>query len=111
MSWLEWNREAKKKRLTKTLEETLNLFLKKNSIEQISKIRDMKIESVERQIIDLITMSFIDIQDIVEQQKKEAILEHRDKQLKEINQIVPNTTWFEIKATLASLNAQPEKKG
>ena len=106
MSWLEWNKEIKKKPLTQTLQETLLLFQNNYNIEQIAKKRNYKEETIERQLIELITLSYINITDITTK-PKESILKSKHLTLKEIKQNNPNYSYFEIKAILASYNAQP----
>ena len=107
MSWLEWNSETKKKPLTQTLQETLLLFQNHYTIEQIAKKRKYKEETIQRQLIELITLSYINVDDITNK-PKEPILKNKHLPLKEIKQKNPNYTYFEIKAILASYNAQPK---
>ena len=111
--WLKWNEEKKKKKLTETLELTYNLFLKGHSIKKIARLREFKIQTVEYQIIELVTMSFLDVDDLVNIRKKEKILSKLDKKslksLKVLKEKLPeNISYFEIKCVLASLNTQPD---
>ena len=110
--WLEWNYEKKKKKLTETLELTLNLYNAGNSISNIAKKREFKIQTVEYQIIELITLGFISIDNVVVSSKQEKILEvigpDVPKSLKLIKESLPeNFTYFEIKCVLAELNRNP----
>lgn len=106
MSWLEWNKEIKKKPLTQTLQETLLLHRNNYSVEQIAKKRSYKKDTVERQLIELITLSYIDIITITDKPTT-PILQKKDHSLKELKEQHPDYSYFEIKAILASYNAQP----
>lgn len=113
-NWIDWNLKAKEKALTQTLNETLQLFLQKKSPEEISKIRDYKLDTIQRQIIELITMSFINIEDVVEKnrfKKIENLIEK--KQIIKLSEIKENLSedisYFEIKATIASINSIAKK--
>lgn len=106
MSWLEWNKETKKKPLTQTLQETLLLYQNNYTIEQIAKKRKYKEETIHKQFIELITLSYIPVEEITSK-PKEPILNNKHLTLKELKEQNPHYTYFEIKAILASYNAQP----
>ncbi|MDA3855953.1 MAG: helix-turn-helix domain-containing protein [Candidatus Woesearchaeota archaeon] len=113
-SWSKWNLETKKKKLTPTLQETLELFFNKNSISQIAKKRGFEEESIERQIIDLITQSYINIDDILEENIKKEISDiiekNKDLKLSEIKEAAnEKITFFQIKCFIAHLNSFAEK--
>lgn len=113
-SWVNWNKELKKKKLTQTLEETYNLFLKGFKIKEISIKRDFNEETIERQIIELITKSMINIDDIVIKKNKDKILRVIQNlnlfKLSEIKKELPEEiNWFEIKCVLAYINSLPNK--
>lgn len=109
MSWQEWNKKNKEKSLTPTYQETLKLFLNGYSIDHIAKYRNIREETVERQVIELITKSFLPVEKFVNKSTIDMIKLHKDKTLSEIKEEVPDSNWFEIKATLASINAKPER--
>lgn len=111
IGWINWNRELKKKKISETLELTYNLFMAKKSIAEIAKIRKFEIESIERQIIELITKSMINVDDVIGEKKREIIFsnitnDNIDK-LSEIKDKLGNkANWFEIKCVLAHINSK-----
>ncbi len=112
--WISWISESKKKKLTFTLNETLVLFDLKKSIEEISKVRNMKIESVEKQIIELISKGFIFILDIIDLEKFDLINNFIDENSiysisKLKNKFEDNFSYFEIKCVLAHISLIPSK--
>lgn len=112
--WANWNKEFKNKKLSSTLKETLKLFQENKDIEKIIKLRNYKKETIEKQIIQLITKSFINIDDIINEDKKKNILKKiNDKNLstlKEIKDKLPKDyTYFEIKCVIGHLNSIPKK--
>lgn len=115
LKWNEWNKKSKNKKLTQTLKQTFNLFINGADIEFIAKKRDFKIETVERQIIELITKSLIDVKDVISETKFNLIYSkissNKFNNLKEIKDILPeDISWFEIKCTLAYFNSLPEPR-
>ena len=111
-SWLDWNYEKKKKKLTETLELTLKLFKKGDSIELIAKKRNFKLESVQYQIIELIAMSFINISYFLTSDNlreiDDIIEKKRPKNLKELREYLNEKfSFFELKCYLAYLNQIP----
>lgn len=109
--WSSWNQKLKEKKLTSTVKETLDLFLKGKTILEICSLRKLKQDTIERQIIELITKSFIQIEDVISNHLE--ILESIEKigtKLSDIKENVPSASWFEIKCTIASLNAKPFEK-
>lgn len=112
--WAEWNAKHKEKKLTPTLAYTLKLFEDKKTIPQIAQIREHKQDSIERQIVELITRSFIAAEDVITEKKLKQILnvitEKNKNSLKTLKELLPeNITWFEIKCAIASLNAEPTR--
>lgn len=112
--WASWASEFKRKPLTQTLELTYNMFFEGKSIEQITKEREFKQESVERQIVELITKSLISVEDVVDKknldQIKESFTVENIESLQSIKESLPDDiTYFEIKCTLASMCAQPKR--
>lgn len=112
IGWVNWNREFKKKGLTPTLENTYNLFKEGNSIITVAKKRGFKQESIERQIVELITMEMIDVNDVLEKAKLKKIISVIDadniNNLSKIKEkLSDNESWFEIKCTLAYINSIP----
>ena len=106
-NWSNWNLEFKNKELTSTLKETLNLFLNGKTIKEITQIRDYKQDTIERQIIKLITKSFININQVINNKKN--IIKAIDEvglNLSNIKSQIPEASWFEIKCTIAYLNSQ-----
>lgn len=113
-SWVEWSKGFKKKKLTETLELTLNMYKRGDSIETIAKKRIFKVESVERHIVELISKSFLDVKDVVKEKQvnliKEAINKVGEESLSNIMQeCEEKVTWFEIKCVLAQIAAKPER--
>ncbi len=113
-AWASWAVEAKKKPLSETLETTYKLLLEGKSIEEISIIRGFKIESVERQVIELITKSLISVDDIIDEKIKINILntinDETIESLQKIKELLPQDyTYFQVKCTIASLCALPKK--
>lgn len=114
-SWIQWVKEFKKKKLTETLEVTLNLFKEGLDINHIAKRREYKEPTVEKQIIELIAKGFIHIEDVLSKEKIDHISKVLDDEnissltmLKEI--LGEDYSYFEIKSYLASLAQVPEKK-
>jgi len=110
IGWINWNSDLKKKKVSETLEITLNLFLAKKTINEIANIRKFKIESVERQIIELITKSKINVDDVIGKKKREMIFSNINydniTKLSEIKaNLGENANWFEIKCVLAHINS------
>ncbi len=115
-SWANWAMEFKRKPLTETLEETYDYFMKRNSIEKIAKIREMKVESIERQIVELIAKSLISVEDVVDEDKINDVMqviedENVDKLSIIKDKINVDISYFEIKCVLASLCALPSRIG
>lgn len=111
-NWLDWNYEKKKKKLTETLELTLTLFKKGDSIEEIAKKRNYKLETVEYQIIELIAMSFVNISNILNQNAideiENTIETKKPKNLKDLREELNDKyNYFELKCYLAYLNQMP----
>ncbi len=112
--WIAWAKGFKKKKLTETLSLTLKLFKEGKSIKQIAKTRKYEVESIERQIVELITKSFIAVEDVIEKDRIKKILEVGEKvgieSLTKMKEALPKDySWFEIKCVLAHLTAKPEK--
>ncbi len=110
--WINWNYEKKKKKLTETLELTFTLFKQNKSIEEIAKEREFKLQTVEYQIIELITLGFIPISELVDETRQKKILEVIDSKIPEslklIKEKLPeNYSYFQIKCVLAELNRNP----
>lgn len=113
--WVNWIRESKRKKLTQTLEITFDMFNKGNTIEEIATKREMKVESIERQIIELIAMGFFHIEDVLPMDKIQTInrvIEENDtaslSKLKEI--LGDDYSYYEIKSVLAFLSLIPKKR-
>lgn len=108
-SWIDWISKIKRKKLTLTLEKTLNLFESNKTIKQIAKIREFKIETIEKQIIELISMGFIFVIDVIGKDKFETIHNlinetqiYSISKLKEM--LKDNYSYFEIKCVLAYIS-------
>jgi len=109
-NWSEWNKKVKQKKLTDTLKYTYELFLENQDLKKIAKSREFKLETIERQIIELITMGFIHINNVVKKEIQEQIQKQLNKtsSLKQIKQKLPDEiTYFEIKSYIASINLNP----
>lgn len=109
-----WNFEKKKKKLTFTLDTTLTLFKNGKTIDEICSIRSFKLQTVEYQIIELITMGFINVEDIVSREKIEKIsnliLVENVLSLSLIkDKLKEEFSYFEIKCVIASLNLIPHR--
>jgi len=112
-AWMKWNQTKKQKRLTLTLKETKKLFFQNFSIKEIAKLRKLKLQTIEYQIIELITLGYIFLGDLVEDEIAHQILETFEEDvpesLKEIkNQLPEEINYFQIKCVLASINNQPD---
>jgi len=113
-SWATWNLKAKEKKLTDTLRLTLTYFQKGLTIQQIAKKRKLKQDTIERQIIELITKGFLYIGNVLGEEKTIKILnfikEENIHSLKKIYEDLDQEfTYFQIKATIAYLNIEPRK--
>lgn len=111
IGWINWNKEFKQKKLTQTLEITYNLFQKGKSINEIMKIRGHKQDSIERQIIELITLSLINVDTVIGEKKRKIIFKNITKDnigmLSKIKEkLQDEATWFEIKCVLAHINSK-----
>ena len=111
IGWINWNKEFKQKELTETLKITYDLFKKGNSIQEIMKLRGHKQDSIERQIIELITLSRINVDDVIGIEKRKLIFKNITKEncekLSEIKEKLQNdASWFEIKCVLAHINSK-----
>lgn len=109
--WSNWNQEIKEKKLSSTTKETYSLFLKGKTIQEICKLREYKQDTIERQIIELITKSYINVKDVISNSSE--ILEVIEKQgtgLSDVKSEINSASWFEIKCTIASINAKPKTK-
>lgn len=114
-NWANWNLELKKRKITPSLNETYKLFCKNKDLNIVAKEKGVQIETIQRQIIELITQSYIDVNDIVNNRdKKEQILISINKNgiesLSKIKENLPKEiTWFEIKCIIADINSKPKK--
>jgi len=113
-SWMKWNNDAKKRKLTPSFETTYKLFLKGNDVKQIAKIREVKEETIQIQTIDLIAKALINIDDVVNKDRQEyinsKITNKNISSLKEIKeQVGDDYSYFEIKCILAHLNLEPKR--
>jgi len=111
IGWINWNKEFKQKELTETLKITYDLFQKGKSIEEIMTFRGFKQDSIERQIIELITLSLINVDDVIGVEKRKLILKNiTQENINNLTQIKKNLkndiTWFEIKCILAYINSK-----
>jgi uncharacterized protein YpbB len=114
-AWMKWNQSKKSKKLTETLVITKNLFFEHLTVEQIAKKREFKQQSVEFHIIELITLGYIYLGDLVDDELAHKILdtfdEHPPESLIEIkNKLPENISYFQIKCVLASINNQPDSR-
>ncbi len=114
-AWMKWNQTKKQKKLTETLEITKNLFFEHLTIPEIAKKRHFKEQSVEFHIIELITLGYIYLGDLVDDELAHKILdtfdEHPPESLIEIkNKLPKEITYFQIKCVLASINNQPDSR-
>ncbi len=110
IGWKNWNSNFKRKKPTATLSITLELFNYGKNIEDIMRIRQFKRDSVERQIIELITMGHIFVDDVIGTEKREKIQESINEEnidkLSDIKEIVgEDFSYFEIKCTIAHINS------
>ena len=111
IGWINWNKEFMQKELTETLRITYDLFKKGNSIQDLMKLRGHKQDSIERQIIELITLSRINVDDVIGIEKRKEIFKNITKEncekLSAIKEKIKNeVTWFEIKCVLAHINSK-----
>ena len=112
-SWLDWCKEFKKAPFGDTLKETLSMFKKGNSISQIATAREIKVENVERHFVVLIVKGLVHVEDIVSQDKIDEIMRSlkTKTKLSEVKEEVRDEiTYFDIKAVLASLGVEAEKR-
>ncbi len=114
IGWANWNTTLKKKKINESLEITYNLFMKGKNIAEISKERNYKQDTIERQIIELISKSMIDINDVLELNKfnliYKSINDDNINSLKDIKEKLPlDISWFEIKSVIAHINSIPKK--
>ena len=112
---MKWNHTKKFKNLTPTLQTTLKLFFEHLTVEEIAKHRHFKLQTVEYQIIELITLGFIYLGDLIDDELSHKILETFDEEvpdsLRKIKNKLPNEiSYFQIKCVLASINNQPDSK-
>ena len=111
IGWINWNKSFKKKTLTPTLQVTYDLFKEGKSISEMMKLRGFKQDSIERQIIELITLSLINVDEVIGISKRKLIFanitkENRDK-LSSIKEKLEDTiSWFEIKCVIAHINSK-----
>ncbi len=110
IGWINWNKNFKNKKLTTTLQITYDLFQEGKKISEIMKIRQFKQDSVERQIIELITLGLIDVDKVIGIEKRKLIFNNITKKnitiLSEIKLGLPeNISWFEIKCVIAHINS------
>ena len=113
--WLEWCKEYKKTAYTETLELTHKFFEQGLTIKKIAKKREVKSETIERQIIALIVKGLIHVNDVIKKKVKKEILEILETNsittLSEIKNLVSeNISWFEIKCVIASFGVKADKK-
>ena len=113
--WMKWNHTKKFKKLTPTLQTTLKLFFEHLSIKEIAKHRSFKLQTVEYQIVELITLGFIYLADIIEDELSHQILETFEEDVPDSltnikNKLPSKITYFQIKCVLASINSQPDAK-
>lgn len=112
-SWIDYKSKIKEKKLSETLKETLYLFQKDKKIREISKIRKLKMETIEKHIINLITKSFIWPADVIGEEKFKKIFKKLDdeniKSLKTLKEEIfeNNYTYFQIKCVLAYIASFP----
>ena len=114
-AWMKWNQTKKQKKLTETLQITKNLFFEHLTVSQIAKKRHFKEQSVEFHIVELITLGYIYLGDLVDDELAHKILdtfdEHPPESLIEIkNKLPEEITYFQIKCVLASINNQPDSR-
>jgi len=115
IGWINWNSKIKEKKLTPTLKNTYDLFIKGYKIPEISLKRNFKEETTQKQIIELIKKSMINIDDVIEKKKRKEILKIIEEKiiykLSEIKSLLPTEiSWFEIKCILAYINSFPTKQ-
>jgi uncharacterized protein YpbB len=113
-TWLDWNFQKKKKKLTPTLNLTLKYFNSKYSLEEIAKKRNFKLETIEYQVIELITMGFINILDLISKENlleiEKIIKEKKPANLKDLKNYLPKSfSYFNLKSYLAYRNQEPNK--
>lgn len=108
--WAKWNKKTKEKRLSETVAYTLQLFKNGFSTKQIMAERDFKQDSVERQLIELITKNCIEISEIIDEETHKQILDVlKGKDLSTLKPIKEELgeeiSWFQIKCVIASINS------
>lgn len=106
-TWLQWCQEYKKAPYTPKVALTHKLFIIHKSLSKVANKREVNIETIERQIVQLIVKGLISIDEVVEEKVKEevlGVLENKNiTKLSEIKEnIDKNISWFEIKAVIAS---------
>jgi uncharacterized protein YpbB len=118
-NWSKWNLETKESSLTLTEKEIYENFKKNQDINRLSKNLNLKLETVEKHIINLITKSFISIYDILEKEKVKKIIKiikknYLNKTLTELKELIEKNQneeihWFELKLLIAHLNSKPKR--
>ena len=90
---------------------THTLFITHKSISKVAKIREVNIETIERQLIILIVKGLLSVNECVKEKIKEEVYtilkETNPITLSEIKDRVSlEVSWFEIKACIASLGIE-----
>ncbi|WP_449620185.1 helix-turn-helix domain-containing protein [Robertmurraya sp. Marseille-Q9965] len=91
--------------LTESTKKTYELLNKGFSLEEISKIRNLKVNTIQDHIVELaLQIDSFDITPFVEAEKINLIIDAKNKttskQLRYIKELVPDTTYFEIRLVM-----------
>lgn len=92
--------------LTNSTSKTYELLRRGYSLEEISKMRKLKLSTIQDHLVELaIQLESFDISSFVSEEKKEKILaaqnESTSKQLKHLRERVPEASYFEIRLVLS----------
>jgi len=113
-TWGSWIEEFKKTKLTPSLNSTLILFQKSLSPKEIATQKDVKEETIERQIHILLAKNLLHIDDVVQKEIQNNIKEsiqnlEEPLSLSKLKESLDSSiTYFCIKAVLASEFAKPK---
>lgn len=98
--------------LTDSTRRTYELLKRGYSIDEISRIRKLKHNTIQDHIVELsLQLSLFDISPYVETNKINRIMEAKDrsssKQLRQIKEYVPDASYFEIRLVLTKYGGEP----
>ncbi|WP_052504607.1 helix-turn-helix domain-containing protein [Rossellomorea aquimaris] len=102
--------------LTISTSKTYELYQRGHTIEEISRIRELKINTIEDHVIELIlTQKEFDIEPFISQEEYQNVLmvmkETQTKRLKPIKEKLPHLSYFQIRVTIAKAGENGEVAG